>query len=137
MKKKKCIAFDTKSHHVVVYSFLNDTSSPKEAREIAAKMLGHTLITKQTGPQGKLVSKVCSCTAKRVQQTSHSYSYQKVLVCRRHYIRKETYLALLLDRQFQGPVVVASAFGGMDIEGVAAERPTSIYKQPIDLNKGN
>ena len=43
---------------------------------------------------------------------------------------------MLLDRQYQGPVVVASAFGGMDIETVAAEKPHAIFKQPIDLEKG-
>jgi len=91
-------------------------TSPEEARTVAEKMLGKTLITKQTGPSGKVVS--------------------KVLICKRHYIRKETYLAILLDRQYQGPVIVASPYGGMDIETVAHDNPNSIFKQPIDFLKG-
>jgi len=43
---------------------------------------------------------------------------------------------MLLDRQYQGPVVVASAFGGMDIESVASEKPNAIFKIPVSLEKG-
>ncbi len=49
---------------------------------------------------------------------------------------KEYYFAILMDRSSNGPVMVASPKGGMDIEQVAAETPELIYKQPIDINQG-
>ncbi len=90
--------------------------SPQQAREIAAKMLGNRLITKQTGLEGKPVN--------------------KVLVCRRYFLRRETYLGILLDRSSQGPVIISSPQGGMDIEKVAAENPAAIFKEPVELDKG-
>jgi len=92
------------------------TSSPKELREMAEKMLGHTLFTKQTGPKGK------PC--------------QKVFVCERYYLRKEMYFAILLDRKAGGPAMVVSSEGGVDIETVAKDSPDSIYVEPIDITKG-
>jgi len=79
-------------------------------------MLGHTLVTKQTGPSGRVVN--------------------KVLVANRHFLRRETYFAILLDRSYGGAVMVASSQGGMDIEKVAAENPSAIIKEPFDLEKG-
>src|SRR5258708_5245316 len=69
-----------------------------EAREIAGKMLGQTLVTHQTGPDGKLVG--------------------KVLVVEAVDISRELYFAILLDRASSAPVVIASTEGGMDIEEV-------------------
>jgi succinyl-CoA synthetase beta subunit len=92
------------------------SNSPLQVRKLAELMLGHTLVTKQTGPQGKLVN--------------------KILVCKRHFLRRETYIAMLLDRQFQGPVLIYSDKGGMDIEKVAHDSPSSIHKEAIDLEKG-
>ena len=43
-------------------------------------------------------------------------------------ISRETYLAILMDREFQGPVIVASPEGGVDIEEVAEKTPDKIYK---------
>jgi succinyl-CoA synthetase beta subunit len=91
-------------------------TSPEEAREMATSMLGHRLITKQTGPQGRPVN--------------------KLYVCERVYNRRETYFAILMDRFYQGPVIVASSEGGMDIESVATESPDSIVKEPIDIVEG-
>ena len=54
----------------------------------------------------------------------------------RKYVRREYYFAILLDRATQGPVLVASPHGGMDIETVAAEDPTSIHTLPVDVKKG-
>src|SRR6476659_3531091 len=71
-------------------------SSAAEAKEIAGKMLGQTLVTHQTGPEGKLVS--------------------KVLVAEAVDIARELYFAILLDRVTSAPVVIASTEGGMDIE---------------------
>jgi len=91
-------------------------SSPEEVRDIAVQMLGHKLITKQTGPEGRLVN--------------------KLLVAKRHFVRREAYFAILLDRTFGGPVMVGSKEGGVDIEKVAEENPNSIVKIGVDLEKG-
>lgn len=91
-------------------------NSPLEASALAAKMIGNKLVTKQTGAEGK------PCGA--------------VLITERLYLRRETYFAIMMDRGYGGPVIVASPKGGMDIEAVAAETPDLIYKLPIDINKG-
>lgn len=83
-----------------------------EVRENAAAMLGNILVTKQTGPEGKLVSKLIVALAPD--------------------IRKELYLALLLDRALSRPVIVASTEGGMDIEEVAHNTPEKIFREAID-----
>lgn len=90
--------------------------SPEEVGKIAKKMLGHNLITKQSGPQGRPVD----CIA----------------VTERFYVRRETYFAIAMDRASNGPVVVASAAGGMDIEAVAEETPDAIIRVPVDIKKG-
>lgn len=95
---------------------VHPANSALEARSLAAKMLGHRLITKQSGAEGKPVS--------------------KVLVSERLYLRRETYFAIVMDRESQGPVLVASPHGGMDIEQVAATNPNSIFKEPVDIMKG-
>src|ERR1700728_2426320 len=82
----------------------------------AEQMIGHKLITKQTGAAGRL------CNA--------------VYICERKFARREFYLAILMDRQSQGPVIVASSQGGMDIETVAKETPEAIITTNIDINKG-
>eukprot|EP01137_Pigoraptor_chileana_P035563 Opistho-2@29784 len=90
--------------------------SPAEARMYAEKMIGQKLFTKQTGPQGR----ICN----------------EVYICERMYARREYYFAILMDRANQGPVIVASAFGGVDIETVAAENPDAIITEPIDITAG-
>ncbi|OMJ19954.1 Succinyl-CoA ligase [GDP-forming] subunit beta, hydrogenosomal [Smittium culicis] len=90
--------------------------TPEEARDLASKMIGQTLVTKQTGEAGK------EC--------------HKVFIVEKKQIVHEYYFAILLDRSSYGPVLVASSFGGMDIEGVAAKDPSAIHKLPIDINKG-
>ena len=82
----------------------------------ADQMIGHKLITKQTGAGGRL------CNA--------------VYICERKFARREFYLAILMDRQTQGPVIIASSQGGMDIETVAKEFPEAIITTYIDINKG-
>eukprot|EP01111_Echinosteliopsis_oligospora_P007677 TRINITY_DN2293_c0_g1_i1.p1 TRINITY_DN2293_c0_g1~~TRINITY_DN2293_c0_g1_i1.p1 ORF type:complete len:437 (-),score=123.49 TRINITY_DN2293_c0_g1_i1:31-1341(-) len=91
-------------------------SSPHELKEYADNMLGHQLFTKQTGPKGKPV--------------------QKVYICERHYLRREMYFAILMDRKNGGPTIVVSPHGGMDIETVAKETPNAIFTEPIDITKG-
>jgi succinyl-CoA synthetase beta subunit len=90
--------------------------SPTEAKMFADQMIGHKLITKQTGAQGRL------CNA--------------VYICERKFARREFYLAVLMDRASQGPVIVSSSQGGMDIEGVAKENPDAITTTYIDINVG-
>jgi succinyl-CoA synthetase beta subunit len=87
-----------------------------EARDIAAKMLGQTLVTHQTGPAGKVV--------------------HKVLVAEAVEISRELYFAILLDRSSSAPVVIASTEGGMDIEAVAAKTPERIFREPIHPTLG-
>src|SRR2546429_4140052 len=74
--------------------------TPEEAREIARKMLGQTLVTHQTGPAGRVVN--------------------KVLVAEAAQIAREVYFAILLDRATAAPLIVASTEGGVDIVSVAA-----------------
>jgi len=90
--------------------------SVDEAGEIAAKMLGMKLVTHQTGPEGRVVSRLL------IEETLP--------------IEKELYLGILVDRAEGKPVFMASAAGGMDIEQVAAETPEKILKQHIDPGMG-
>jgi succinyl-CoA synthetase beta subunit len=83
-----------------------------EAREAAARMLGNTLVTVQTGPAGRKVQTVYFTTANA--------------------IKKEYYLAILLDRAASRPVIVASTEGGVEIEKVARETPDKIFKVVVD-----
>ena len=75
-------------------------------------MLGNVLVTKQTGPDGRLVS--------------------KLLVAGAPAIKKEFYLAVLLDRASSRPLMMVSREGGVDIEEVAAKNPKAIIKESID-----
>lgn len=79
-------------------------------------MLNHKIITKQTGAAGKEVT--------------------AVYIVERRDALTEAYLAILMDRGTQKPMIVASAQGGMDIEGVAAENPDAIKTFTIDLDAG-
>jgi len=83
-----------------------------EARDMAAKMLGNTLVTKQTGPAGRKVQTIYFTVAND--------------------IKKEYYLAILLDRASSRPVIIASTEGGVEIEKVAHETPDRIFKIFID-----
>ncbi|MDY0221905.1 MAG: ADP-forming succinate--CoA ligase subunit beta [Desulfobacterium sp.] len=86
--------------------------SEAEAREHAGEILGMTLVTHQTGPQGRVV--------------------KKLLVEAGQKIAKEFYLSILVDRATAGIVVMASQEGGMDIEEVAARTPEKIIKVRVD-----
>jgi succinyl-CoA synthetase beta subunit len=87
-------------------------SSIEEVFERAKAMLGQTLVTKQTGPEGRRVS--------------------KLLIEAASTIKKEFYLAVLLDRAVSRPIVMASTEGGMDIEEVAARTPEKIIRETVD-----
>lgn len=86
--------------------------SPEEAREIAEQMLGMTLVTHQTGPDGREV--------------------KTLLIEEGLPIDKEFYLGITLDRVTGRNVFMASSAGGMDIEKVAEDTPELILKETID-----
>ncbi|MEY4940314.1 MAG: succinyl-CoA synthetase subunit beta [Verrucomicrobiota bacterium] len=83
-----------------------------EAKDIAARMLGNTLVTIQTGPAGRKVQTVYFTVASD--------------------IKKEYYLAILLDRATSKPVIVASTEGGVEIEKVAHDTPEKLHKIFVD-----
>lgn len=83
-----------------------------EVRQYAREILGKTLVTKQTGPKGKKVTRLL------IEAGCH--------------IKKEYYLSFLVDRQAECIVMMGSESGGMDIETVAAEHPEKILKEYID-----
>jgi succinyl-CoA synthetase beta subunit len=83
-----------------------------DAKEIAGKMLGNTLVTIQTGPAGRKVQTIYFTAASD--------------------IKKEYYLAILLDRATSRPVIVASTEGGVEIEKVAHDTPEKIHKVFVD-----
>ena len=89
---------------------------PDEAERIARAMIGMTLVTAQTGPEGRTVS--------------------RVLVEEGLDIEREFYLGLLIDRAQARPVMMASAAGGMDIEEVSAKTPELILRETIDPGRG-
>ena len=90
--------------------------SPDEAETIAHDMLGMTLVTHQTGPEGRVVGRVL------VEEGVH--------------VARELYVSLLLDRSAGKPVLMASAAGGMDIEEVAATTPQKIVRVHIEPGVG-
>jgi len=85
---------------------------PEEAEEAARSIIGMTLVTHQTGPEGRLV--------------------KRVLVEEAGKIARELYLGVVIDRASESPVIMASEAGGMDIEEVAAGTPEKILKVTID-----
>jgi len=90
--------------------------SVEEATELASKILGMTLITHQTGPEGRVVRRLL------IEETLP--------------IEKELYLGIVIDRVEAKPVFMASAAGGTEIEQVATENPDAILKEYIDPGMG-
>ncbi|XP_017848947.1 succinate--CoA ligase [ADP-forming] subunit beta, mitochondrial isoform X2 [Drosophila busckii] len=89
---------------------------PKTAEDYASKMIDQLLVTKQTGAAGR----IC----------------KKVMVAERKFPRREFYFAVMMERAFNGPVLIASKEGGVDIEEVAKESPDAIIYEPIDIACG-
>jgi succinyl-CoA synthetase beta subunit len=87
-----------------------------EAEQLASQMIGMTLVTHQTGPEGRVVS--------------------RVLIEEGLKMTRELYLSIVLDRAAGKPVMMASADGGMDIEEVAARTPERIHKVHIEPGVG-
>ena len=90
--------------------------SADEAEQLARQMLGMTLVTHQTGPEGRKVG--------------------RVLIEEGLQIDRELYLSIVIDRASARPVIIASASGGMDIEEVAAKEPEKILREHIDPGTG-
>eukprot|EP00980_Cylindrotheca_fusiformis_P010117 scaffold2249_cov86-Cylindrotheca_fusiformis.AAC.1 len=84
--------------------------------DYATKMLGGTLVTKQSGPNGKPVN--------------------TLLIAKKMSLVKEFYFSIVMDRISQGALIIASAEGGTSIEDLATSNPEKIIKVPIDLDEG-
>ena len=91
---------------------IKTAATPEEVERVADQILGMTLITHQTGPEGKVVN--------------------QVLVEQAHDIAQELYLGIVPDRGLERPVIMMSAAGGMEIEEVAARTPELIIKEAIN-----
>jgi succinyl-CoA synthetase beta subunit len=90
--------------------------SREEAETVAGNLLGHRLVTVQTGPEGKAIHHLL------VEETCA--------------IAREFYLGAVIDRTAEKPVLIASPEGGMEIEHVAATMPDRIYTEPFDADVG-
>jgi succinyl-CoA synthetase beta subunit len=88
----------------------------EEAARHAAAILGMTLVTPQTGPEGRVVRKVLLEEALEAD--------------------RELYVAVTLDRSLARPIVIASKSGGMEIEEVAARDPKAVVREPVDAALG-
>lgn len=91
-------------------------NTPEETEKLAQEMIGMTLVTHQTGPEGKLV--------------------RRIMVEEALDIDKELYVGIVIDRAKEAPVVMASSEGGVEIEKVAAETPELIFKEYINPATG-
>ena len=91
---------------------IKTVATPEEVEGVADQILGMTLITPQTGPEGKVVN--------------------QVLVEQAQEIAQELYLGIVTDRGLARPVIMMSAAGGMEIEEVAARTPEMIIKEAIN-----
>ena len=87
-----------------------------EVATYADKMLGQTLVTKQSGPAGKPVD--------------------TLLLAKKMNLVAEKYFAILLDRTTMGPLIIACSEGGTSIEDLAEKYPEKIIKEPIDMKAG-
>merc|ERR1719172_495750 len=87
-----------------------------EVATYADKMLGQTLVTKQSGPEGKPVD--------------------TLLIAKKMDLVAEKYFAILLDRTTMGPLIIACSEGGTSIEDLAEQYPDKILKMPINIDEG-
>ena len=90
--------------------------SREEAEAVAGNLLGHRLVTAQTGPAGSVV--------------------HRLLIEEGCSIAREFYLGAVVDRTSEKPVLIASSEGGMEIEQVAAATPDRIFTEPFDADAG-
>jgi succinyl-CoA synthetase beta subunit len=87
-----------------------------EAKKVAGEIIGMTLVTHQTGPEGRLV--------------------KRVLVEEQLQVERELYVSVVIDNSIGLPIVMASAEGGVEIEEVAAKNPDAIKRSPVDPTVG-
>ncbi|HVP04965.1 MAG TPA: ADP-forming succinate--CoA ligase subunit beta [Dehalococcoidia bacterium] len=87
-----------------------------EAKKVAGEIIGMTLVTHQTGPEGRLV--------------------KRVLVEEQLQVDRELYVSVVIDNSIGLPIVMASAEGGVEIEEVAARNPDAIKRSPVDPTVG-
>ncbi|CAB9527437.1 ligase [GDP-forming] subunit beta, mitochondrial [Seminavis robusta] len=87
-----------------------------DVEDYASKMLGGTLVTKQSGPAGKPVN--------------------TVLLAKKMALAREMYFSIIMDRASQGPLIIACSEGGTSIEDLAVSSPEKVIKVPIDVVKG-
>uniref|UniRef100_A0A7S0B0P9 Succinate--CoA ligase [ADP-forming] subunit beta, mitochondrial n=1 Tax=Minutocellus polymorphus TaxID=265543 RepID=A0A7S0B0P9_9STRA len=87
-----------------------------EVHDYASKMLGKTLVTKQSGPAGKPVN--------------------TILLAKKMSLAREFYFAIMMDRASGGPIIIACSEGGTSIEDLAEKYPEKIIKVPVDLSEG-
>ncbi|CAG9332696.1 unnamed protein product [Blepharisma stoltei] len=90
--------------------------TPQEVGKVASQMIGYQLVTKQTTAEGVPV--------------------KSLMILEEVDIKRQLYLAFVLDRQIGGPAVIYSQDGGMDIEAVAHNNPSSVHVKPIDIHRG-
>lgn len=88
----------------------------EEMKQVASRLLGKSLVTIQTGPQGEVV--------------------QKLLIEKASDFHQELYVAIAVDRRLGVPVILASREGGVEIEVLAKERPDAIARRTLDPWKG-
>ncbi|XP_003705949.1 succinate--CoA ligase [ADP-forming] subunit beta, mitochondrial [Megachile rotundata] len=90
--------------------------TPEQAKTISSNMIGKLLVTKQTGAAGK----ICN----------------SVMVTTRMFPRKEYYMSVMMETSFDGPVIIVSKQGGVNIEDIAAKNPEAISYVPINIMEG-
>lgn len=108
--------YDVDSRNLVMEGGVKIATSREDVSTYASNILGRVLVTKQTGPEGKVVSNLYIESGCDI---AHEY-----------------YLALLIDREEKTVLIMASTEGGMDIEEVAASTPELIHKVHVDANVG-
>ena len=108
--------FNLDSGELVMQGGVKVASSKEEVEKFASNILGHRLVTKQTGPTGKVVSNLYIESGCDI---AHEY-----------------YLALLVDREEDSLLIMGSTEGGVDIEEVAETSPDAIHKVWFDPSKG-
>ena len=91
-------------------------NTPLEVAQAADKLLGKKLVTKQTGPEGKITNRVY------IEEATE--------------IKKELYLGLVFDRSSESIMVVASTEGGMSVEEISKKKPESIIRSKIEVAVG-
>ena len=108
--------YNPENRELVMEGGVKIAFSREEVETYAQNILGNILVTKQTGPDGKMVNNLYVEGGCKI---AHEY-----------------YLAILIDREEKMPLIMASCEGGMDIEEVAENTPEAIFKIHVDPSEG-